>query len=103
MALLHPDVVIYWNGEKVAEGLEAARQFHLQRLGFGTAVRHDYHLRKTLRAADGDTICVEWESSYRTEDGELVRGRAAEFWTMRYGLLIEWRAYHHRLTAGSGR
>ena len=98
MALLHPDVVIYWNGEKVAEGLEAARQFHLQRLGFGSTMRHDYQLRKTLRAAEGDTICVEWESSYRTTDGRLVRGRAGEFWTMRYGLLIEWRAYHHRLT-----
>jgi len=27
----------------------------------------------------------------------LIRGRAGEFWTMRYGLLIEWRAYYHRL------
>lgn len=98
MPLLHPDIVVYWNGEKVAEGLDAARQFHLQRLGFGSTMRHDYQLRKTLRAADGDTICVEWESSYRTEDGQLVRGRAGEFWTMRYGLLIEWRAYSFRLT-----
>ena len=43
-------------------------------------------------------ICVEWESSYRTDDGQLVRGKAGEFWTMRYGLVIEWNAYHHRLT-----
>jgi putative hydrolase of the HAD superfamily len=97
MPLLHPDIVIYWNGEKVAEGLDAARDFHTNRLGFGTKTRADYQLRKTLRAAEGDTICVEWESSYRTEDGQLVRGRAGEFWTMRYGLLIEWRAYYHRL------
>ena len=97
MPLLHPDIVIYWNGIKVAEGLDAARDFHTQRLGFGTKIRADYQLRKTLRAAEGDTICVEWESSYRTDDGRLVRSRAAEFWTMRYGLLIEWRAYHHRL------
>jgi len=97
MPLLHPDIVIYWNGIKVAEGLDAAREFHTQRLGFGTKIRADYQLRKTLRAAEGDTICVEWESSYRTDDGRLVRSRAAEFWTMRYGLLIEWRAYHHRL------
>jgi putative hydrolase of the HAD superfamily len=97
MRLYHPDIVIYWNGVKVAEGLEAARDFHTQQLGFGTKVRGDYQLRKTLRAADGDTICVEWESSYRTDDGQLVRGRAGEFWTMRYGLLIEWRAYYHRL------
>ncbi len=102
MALLHPDIVIYWNGEKVAEGLDSARDFHTRRLGFGTKVRADYQLHKTLRAADGDTICVEWESSYRGEDGKLVQGRAGEFWTMRYGLLIEWRAYYHRLPDEEG-
>jgi putative hydrolase of the HAD superfamily len=102
MALLHPDIVIYWNGQKVAEGLDAARDFHMQRLGFGTRVRADYQLRKTLRAAEGDTICVEWESSYRGEDGKLVQGRAGEFWTMRYGLLIEWRAYYHQLRDEEG-
>jgi putative hydrolase of the HAD superfamily len=100
LPLLHPDIVIYWNGEKVAEGLDEAKLFHLQRLGFGSTTRRDYQLRKTLRAADGDTICVEWESSYRGADGQLIRGRAGEFWTMRYGLLIEWRAYYHRLTEG---
>ena len=102
MALLHPDIVIYWNGVKVAEGLDAARQFHTQRLGFGSAVRADYQLHKTLRAAEGDTICVERESSYRDADGKIVRGRAGEFWTMRYGLLIEWRAYYNRLPDEEG-
>lgn len=97
MPLLHPDIVIYWNGQKVAEGLDAARQFHMQRLGFGTTNRRDYQLHKTLRAAEGDTICVEWQSSYRDDNDQLVRGRAGEFWTMRYGLLIEWRAYYHRI------
>jgi putative hydrolase of the HAD superfamily len=104
MRLLHPDIVIYWNGEKVAEGLDAARQFHIDRLGFGSTTRHHYELHKTLRAAEGDTICVEWESSYQDEQGRTVRGRAGEFWTMRYGLLIEWRAYSHRISAeGSSR
>jgi putative hydrolase of the HAD superfamily len=98
MRLLHPDIVIYWNGEKVAEGLDAARQFHIDQLGFGSAARHHYELRKTLRASEGDTICVEWESSYQDEQGRSVRGRAGEFWTMRYGLLIEWRAYYHRIS-----
>ena len=102
MRLLHPDIVMYWNGIKVAEGLDAAREFHAQRLGFGSAVRTDYQLDKTLRAAEGDTICVEWESSYRDGDGKLVRGRAGEFWTMRYGLLIEWRAYYNRLPDEEG-
>ena len=100
MPLLHPDIVIYWNGEKVAEGLDEARWFHVQQLGSKT--RNDVQLRKTLRAAEGDTICVEWESSYRDADGELVRGRAGEFWTLRYGLLIEWRTYYHRLSDEGG-
>ena len=98
MPLLHPDIVIYWNGRKVAEGLDAARRFHAQRLGFGSSIRQDFQLDKTLRAAEGDTICVEWESSYRDAAGEVVRARAGEFWTMRYGLLIEWRTYYHRFT-----
>lgn len=102
MRLLHPDIVIYWNGEKVAEGLDAARRFHTQRLGFGSTTRRDYELHKTLRAADGDTICVEWQSSYRDDDDRLVRGRAGEFWTMRYGLLIEWHAYYHRIPDEGG-
>jgi putative hydrolase of the HAD superfamily len=101
MPLLHPDIVIYWNGNKVAEGLDQARQFHVQRLGFGSTTLHDFELHKTLRAAEGDTISVEWESSYRTDDGQLIRGRAAEFWTLRYGLVIEWHAYYHRLEEGN--
>src|SRR3954464_9636931 len=72
MSLMHPDIVIYWNGIKGAEGLDAARRFHVERLGFAPPPRHDYQLRKTLRAAKGDTICVEWESSYRTDDGQFV-------------------------------
>ena len=102
MPLLHPDIVIYWNGEKVAEGLDAARKFHTQRLGFGSTTRRDYELHKTLRAAEGDTICVEWQSSYRDADDRLVRSRAGEFWTIRYGLLIEWRAYYHRIPDEEG-
>jgi phosphoglycolate phosphatase-like HAD superfamily hydrolase len=98
MPLLHPDIVIYWNGRKVAEGLDQARDFHSGPLGFGFAARREFQLHKTLRAADSDTISVEWESSYRGDDGQLVRGRAGEFWTMRYGLLIEWHAYYHRVT-----
>ncbi len=96
MGLFHPDVIVYWNGEKVATGLEETRQFHHDRLGFGAPNRHDYRLTKTLRAAEGDTICVEWASRYRTDDGQAVQGRGGEFWTMRGDLLVEWRAFYHR-------
>lgn len=97
MALLHPQIVIYWNGRKVASGLTEARAFHVDSLGVGATARTDYKLRKTLRAAQGDTICGEWESSYRRDDGIEVVSRGGEFWTMRYGLLIEWHAYNSRM------
>ena len=93
IALFHPDAVIYWNGERVAEGHDEIRAFHLTRLGFDRPPRDDYRLRKTLRAADGDTLAVEWVSTYRRADGSQVRRCGGEFWTMRYGRLIEWNAY----------
>ena len=98
MAMFHPQVVMYWNGRKVASGLAEAKQFHIDKLGFDGSKRSpDYRLTKTLRAAEGDTICGEWESSYRREDGTIVRSSGGEFWTMRYGLLIEWHAYNARI------
>jgi putative hydrolase of the HAD superfamily len=97
MRLFHPDITITWNGRKVATGLAQAREFHVEQLGFGSAVRQDYRLSKTLRAADGDTIAVEWESSHRDAEGRTWVGSAGEFWTMRGDLVIEWHAYHHRL------
>jgi putative hydrolase of the HAD superfamily len=97
MRLLHPEIVIYWNGVKVAQGIEQARQFHIDRLGFGSASRRDYRLRKTFRAQMGDTICGEWESTATMPDGQVVRSAAGEFWTMRGDQLIEWRAYNHRM------
>ena len=89
LALFHPDVVIYWNGQKVASGLEEARRFHVEQLGFGEAKRVDFQLSKTLRAADGDTICVEWASSDRSptasrsgaEPGSSGRCAASRWWS----------------------
>ncbi len=97
LRLFHPDCVIWWNGRKVASGLEEVRRFHTERLGFGASGPADFHLTKTLRAAEGDTICVEWVSSHRRTDGSTAVGRAGEFWTMRGDLVIEWHAYHHRI------
>lgn len=97
MRLFHPDAIVRWNGRKVAAGHDEIRRFHVETLGFGEAARRDYQLRKTLRAAQGDTIAVEWTSSYRTPDGEPREGRAAELWTLRGDLVIEWHAYYHRV------
>jgi putative hydrolase of the HAD superfamily len=99
MRLFHPEIVVYWNGAKVAIGLAETRTFHVERLRTGRGERLDYRLRKTLRAAQHDTITVEWASRYRTPAGEQIESRAGEFWTMRDGRLIEWHAYNHKVSA----
>ena len=99
MQLFHPEIVIYWNGERVASGHAEARQFHVDKLGIGRqSGRRDQRLSKLLRAAQGDTICVEWDSSYTTADGEEAHGSGGEFWTMNGDLVIEWHAYYRRRT-----
>lgn len=96
MALFDPDISIHWNGRRVAHGLDEARRFHEQQLGFGSGLR-DFHLTKRLRATHGDTIAVEYESTFRRSDGSLEQSVAGEFWTLRRGLLVEWHCYEHRL------
>ncbi|HTN81419.1 MAG TPA: HAD-IA family hydrolase [Acidimicrobiales bacterium] len=97
MRLFHPDAIVYWDGVKVASGFDEVRRFHVERLGFGEVSRRDYVLTKTLRAAQGDTVAVEWQSRYRSADGSMRAARAAELWTLRGDQLVEWHAYYHRV------
>jgi FMN phosphatase YigB (HAD superfamily)/ketosteroid isomerase-like protein len=100
-ALLHPDVIVHWNGELVAIGLAEARRFHIDQLGFGAGTRDGYELRKTLRSSSGDSVCVEWQSSHRRADGSLAVSRGGEFWVLRYGRVIEWHAYSQQIGSAS--
>jgi len=87
MALFHPDALVSWNGEQVASGLEEVRRFHVERLGFGEGSHRYDGITKTLRAAQRDTIAVEWTSSGRS---------GADFLTLRGDQIIEWHAYNGR-------
>lgn len=93
MALYDPDISIHWNGERVALGSDEARRFHADTLGVGTGARRDLRIRKRLRAADGDTVAAEHESWHTAPDGSTVHNASAELWTLRRGLIIEWRVY----------
>ncbi len=93
LALYDPDISIHWNGDRVALGTEEARRFHVETLGVGTGDRRDLRIRKRLRAASGDTIAVEHESWHTEPDGTEVHATSAEFWTVRRGLIVEWRVY----------
>lgn len=93
MRLFDPDISIHWNGERVALGHDEVRRFHTERLGVGTGERRDFHVRKRLRAASGDTIAVEHESTHRDPAGDPVAAASAEFWTLRRGRIVEWHVY----------
>jgi len=92
MSLFDPEVVVYWNGQKLLEGMDELRKWHEGWMKI--EMQGDHWVRKTLRAASGDTIAVEWEDYSLSDDGKYHNGYGGEFWKMRDGRLLEWRAYH---------
>lgn len=92
MTMFDPDVVVVWNGERVATGLDETRRFHEEQLGFGRSLR-DFRLTKRLRAATGDTVAVEFRSSFARSDGSRIESVATERWTLRRGKLVEWHCH----------
>lgn len=91
MKLFDPGIVMYWNGQKRGEGLAEVRAVH-ESMFAGDL--QDFEIQKTLRAASGDTICVEWTTTWIDENGNHKGGFGGEFWTMRDDRLREWHAYH---------
>jgi len=90
LALFTPDAVFYMNGQLVGKGTDDLRRWHER---FFSAVE-DYRLSKTLRAASGDTITVEFTETFlRPKTGELMQGFGGEFWTMDGDRLAEWHLY----------
>jgi FMN phosphatase YigB (HAD superfamily) len=90
MNLFDPDIVIEWNGARVATGLDQARRFHEQLL---ERDHSDVRLRKRLRAATGDTLSVESRSSFARSDGSRAERVASEIWSLRRGKLVHWRRF----------
>lgn len=90
MEFFDPEIVVYWNGQKRAEGIDEVRTFHEEMY----SDLQKFDIRKSLRAADGDTIAVEWTSTWVDADGNHKEGYGGEFWTMHDGQLREWHAYH---------
>lgn len=97
MALFHPEAVVHLNGLRAARGADEIRRLHVEQLGFDAVGRPGYRVRKTVRAASDDTIAVEWESTYTGADGATVTTRAGEFFVVRYGRVLEWHGYPHRV------
>lgn len=91
MDLFHPEILMYWNGRKQAEGLAAVRDVHE---AMYADEMHEFEIRKSLRAASRDTIAVEWTTTWIDADGNRNGGYGGEFWLMDDGRLREWHAYH---------
>jgi nuclear transport factor 2 (NTF2) superfamily protein len=89
LSLFDPECVVYFGGKKSLKGLDELPSWHEEWL----PGRKAFSIRKTLRAASGDTIAVEWHSTFVNDDSTPGESYGGEFWKMRNDRLIEWRAY----------
>ena len=98
MALFDPEIVLTWNGKVAARGLDESAAG--TRSGMPARDRQRVFARKTLRAASGDTIAVEWVARWNDPvTGTPMEGHGGEFWTMRGDRLVEWHAYAQSYSA----
>jgi nuclear transport factor 2 (NTF2) superfamily protein len=75
----------------VAKGTDELRRWHER---FFSAVK-DYRLSKTLRAASGNVITVEFAERWvSTRDGQGKEGFGGEFWTINGDRLAKWHLYY---------
>lgn len=95
MDLFDPEIVVYWNGRSRWEGKAELREYHADPI----AAYPEFEMQKSLQAASGDTIAVEWINTWIDTSGDRHRGFGGEFWTMHDGRLREWHAYHRRYGA----
>lgn len=83
------DVVVRFGAAPELRGKAAVEKWLRERLG----TYDGYRLTKTLKMVNGDTIGGVWTSSWTdAKTGKKMRGRGAEFWTMRGDKCAVWEA-----------
>lgn len=83
------DVVVRFGATPELRGKPAVERWLRERLG----TYQSYTLKKTLKTVVGDTVGVVWQSAWTDAGtGKPMRGRGAEFWTMRGGKCALWEA-----------
>ena len=90
MDLFDQEIVVYWDGKKLWDTFAAVRDNHAEAI----AGLPEFEIQKSLRAASGDTITVEWTDAWVDADGTRGEGFGAEFWTMNGDQLREWHVYY---------
>ncbi|MGR8922113.1 MAG: DUF1348 family protein [Gammaproteobacteria bacterium] len=90
MECFEDNVEAYWNGRQIASnkaGLEA--WYH----GFFDGLE-SFQLKKTLRAASGNVLAVEWVHRRTDAEGKTFDGFAAEVWWLsEKNRLTRWHAH----------
>lgn len=89
MALFDPEVLVHWNGEKIAVNRNELRAWVLAG-PVGQAI--DFRIEKFLQVTDGETYGVHWRYFLTYPNGQSVRGCGNEFWTNRDGRTVIWNA-----------
>lgn len=88
-ALFDAEVLVHWNGEKVAVNRNELRAWFLAGpVGQATQLR----IEKYLQVTDGETFGVHWRYFLTYPNGQSVRGCGNEFWTNRNGRTVIWNA-----------
>lgn len=90
MECFEDNIVASWNGQPIAANKEELRAWYH---GFFDPQKA-FSLKKTLCAADGDIIAVEWHHQRTDADGKRFEGHAAEIWWMsENNRLVQWHAH----------
>ena len=89
MDLFQDDVIFYWNGKVKARNKTELQRWYEEE--YFANIRK-YEITKSLRAAAGDTLTVEWRSKKTDPDGRMSEEFGMEIWFLHAGRLREWRA-----------
>lgn len=83
----HEDVEVHYNLMPAVLGRQAVCSF----LSTRYASMRNYHLHKTLRFVQGDTLGVEVQFAYiDANDGQAKAGKGFEYLTRREGRIVRW-------------
>ena len=90
MECFEDDIVATWNGRPIAVDKDELRAWYQRFFDPQQA----FSLKKTLRAAHGNVIAVEWHHERTGADGQRFEGFAAEIWWLsENNRLVQWHAH----------
>ncbi|MEM7543043.1 MAG: nuclear transport factor 2 family protein [Pseudomonadota bacterium] len=90
MKCFEDNIVASWNGRAIASSKAELRVWYHKFFDS----QKSFKLKKTLRAAQGNMIAVEWQHERTAADGQRFEAWAAEIWWMSDANRLEqWHAH----------